>query len=380
MSLAVLFALRVFAFIVGTLIVAGTLFSATRTFVLPRSANDRVTRFVFVVMRRVFETVLFGSRSYDRRDRVMALYAPVSLLVLDAVWLAMVLAGYMGIYWAFGAQTWTTAFVLSGSSLLTLGFATARTTVVTVLAFTEAMVGLTLVALLIAYLPTIYTAFSRREAAVTLLEVRAGSPPSPVEMLLRFQRIHGMDQLHQLWATWEAWFADVDETHTSLAALSFFRSPHPDRCWLTSAAAVLDAAALQASTLDVPPDPQRDLCIRAGFLALRHIADFFGITYNPAPKPNDPISVTQAEFDAAYDQMAQAGFALKPDRAQAWRDYAGWRVNYDRPLLPLLSLVMAPPGARWSSDRMPPPWVPRLFGRGRVGRPAAPARHGRVAR
>jgi hypothetical protein len=41
---------------------------------------------------------------------------------------------------------------------------------------------------------------------------------------------------------------------------------------------------------------------------------------------------------------------LKADLEQAWRDFAGWRVNYDRVLLSLASLTMAP-YAPWSSDR-----------------------------
>jgi hypothetical protein len=345
--------LRVLVFLIGVVIVAGTLFSATQTFVLPRSASDWVARRVFLAVRRLFNLLIHGARSYYARDRVMALYAPISLLALDATWLTLVMIGYMGMYWALGAQTWRAAFSLSGSSLLTLGFAAMSGLLATALTFSEAMIGLTLVALLIAYLPTIYTAFSRREAAVTMLEVRAGSPPSAIEMILRYHRIHGLGRLTALWPTWEAWFVDIDETHTSLGVLSFFRSPNPDRCWVTAAGAVLDAAALLASTVDVPRDPQVDLCIRAGFLALRHIAGFFKIPFNADPHfPANPISVTREEFDAACDRMANAGVALKADRDQAWADFAGWRVNYDGVLLVLASLVMAPE-APWSSDRLP---------------------------
>jgi hypothetical protein len=344
---------RILAFILGAAVVLGTLYSATETFVLPRSASDLVARAVFRTNRRLFDFAARAGPSYAARDRIMALYAPVSLLLLDAVWLVLALGGFMAMYWAVGAVTWRTAFTASGSSLLTLGFAPVAGVVTTVLTFAEAVVGLTLVALLIAYLPTIYAAFSRREAAVTMLEVRAGSPPSALTMIERYHRIHGLDHLHDLWVTWEAWFAEVDESHTSLAALTFFRSPSPDRSWVTAAGAILDGASLAASTLDLPRDAQRDLCIRAGFLALRHIADFFKIPYNPDPAPSDPISVKREEFDEACDRLAQSGVPLKPDRDQAWRDFAGWRVNYDTVLLALASLTVAPPGAMWSTDRVP---------------------------
>jgi hypothetical protein len=213
----------------------------------------------------------------------------------------------MAVDWALDAQSWYLAFKISGSSLLTLGFALVDTFPTTVLVFSEATIGLLLIALLIACLPTIYAAFSRREAAVTMLEVRAGSPPSAVELLNRYTRLKRLGQLGELWTTWEAWFVDLE-------------------------------------------DSQADLCLRAGYLALRYIAAFFRISSHPNPSPTDPISVSRAEFEAALDELAEAGVPLKADREQAWRDFSGWRVNYDSVLLTLAELTIAPP-ARWSSDR-----------------------------
>lgn len=346
--------IRLFFFITGTAVVAATLLSAVRTFVLPRSAPDKLTRVVFRIMRLLFSPWTRQVHTYEQRDRVMAFFAPVSLLVLLPFWLGLVLFGYMFMFWALGVQPWSLAFTVSGSSLLTLGFAIVKTLPQTILAFSEATIGLILVALLVAYLPTMYSAFSKREAAVSMLEVRAGSPPSAVELFERFHRLRRFDQLNRLWTDWEIWFVDVEETHTSLPALAFFRSPQPDRSWVTAAGAVLDAAALSASTLDIPRDPQADLCIRAGFLALRRVAAYFRIPYDPEPQPNDPISIGRDEFDAAYDHLAAQGVPLKPDRDQCWRDFAGWRVNYDTVLLALAGLTMAP-YAPWSSDRSPMP-------------------------
>src|SRR2546427_10885424 len=133
----------------------------------------------------------------------MALYAPIALLTLQAVWIAIVLAGYVLMYWALGADSLAGAFKLSGSSLLTLGFAAVETVATTALSFSEAAIGLILVALLIAYLPTMYAAFSRREAAVTLLEVRAGSPPSAIALVERYNRIGGLRRPGGLSPAWE---------------------------------------------------------------------------------------------------------------------------------------------------------------------------------
>ena len=344
--------------------VAGTLVSAIRTFVLPRSAPDQITRIVFVAMRRLFELRLRRARTYAERDQALALYAPFSLLALPPTWLALVLLGYMGMFWALGVPSWREAFRISGSSLLTLGIASREDLLQTLLMFSEAAVGLILVALLIAYLPTMYAAFSQREALVTLLEVRAGSPPSAVEMIQRYQRIHGLDRLGDLWAAWEVWFAQLEESHSSLPALAFFRSPQPDHSWVTASGAVMDAAALLTAAVDVPLDPRAMLCIRAGYLALRRISDFFGIQHNPDPHyPAEPISVTREEFNAACEDLAAQGVPLKADRDQAWRDFAGWRVNYDRVLIALCSITTAPT-APWSSDRAsayrsPPLFLPR---------------------
>ena len=112
----------------------------------------------------------------------------------------------------------------------------------------------------------------------------------------------------------------------------------------------MDGAALVRSAVDIPTDSQADLCIRAGYLALRYISAFFLIPYNPDPSPDDPISVSRTEFEAALDEMEAAGVPLISDREQAWRDFSGWRVNYDTVLLALAELMIAPP-ARWSSDR-----------------------------
>jgi hypothetical protein len=344
-------AARVLAFLLGGSLVLATLFSAIRTFVLPRSANDRLSRFVFLTTRKVFNFILRWAHAYTLRDSIMAYYAPVSLLILPAVWLALVLTGYMGIFWAIDPASWPDTFKLSGSSLFTLGFATPNDFIRTLLIFSEAAIGLALLALLISYLPTMYAAFSKREASVTLLEVRAGSPPSAIEMFARYHRLRRLEELGEIWVQWEVWFAELDESHTSLAALAFFRSPQPNRSWVTAAGAVLDAASLAASTLDIPRDTQADLCIRAGFLALRHIASFFKIHYNPNPSPTDPISITRAEFDDACEQLISYGIPLKPDRDQCWRDFAGWRVNYDTVLIALARLTMAPE-APWSSDRL----------------------------
>jgi hypothetical protein len=345
-------AVQVLVGLLGAAVVGWTLLSALKTVVLPRAESSILARAVFITLRRVFDVIASPQRSFAFRDRLLAYYAPVGLFLLPAAWATMALVGFAAVFWATGTQPWTEALLVSGSSLFTLGFDRPTHNWQTVFVFVEAAVGLGIISLVITYLPTIYGAFSRRETLVGLLEARAGLPPSPAELLVRYARIGSLDQMgDELYPPWEQWFADIEESHTSQASLVFFRSPHPGRSWITAAGCVLDIAAISNALIAAPHDPRADLMLRTGFFCLRRIASYFGIAYDPDPRPDDPITVTRREFNLLIVELQAAGVPLKPDRDQAWRDYAGWRVNYDRVLVALCSLVVAPP-AKWSSDRV----------------------------
>ena len=340
---------RIAVAVAGLLLILLPLRSAVRTFVLPRSARDPITRVLFLVVRFFFDLRLRWAKDYATRDRVMALFAPVATLGLVVAWGLLIGVGYAGVFWALGMPVGR-AFVESGSSLLTLGFEKPEGWAVILAAFTEAGIGLTLVALLVSYLPAMYAAFARREAAVTLLEIRAGTPPSAGELLVRVHEIGGFDGLDAYWADWQQWFVELEESHTSLAALIFFRSPQPNRSWVTAAGAVLDSVALIGAVLARGPSAQERMTLRAGVFALKRIADFFSIAYTEKPNPAGPVSVRRDEFDAVYDRLRDEGLEVGVDSEQAWADFVAARVQYDEVLLALATLTMAPP-APWSSDR-----------------------------
>ncbi len=262
----------------------------------------------------------------------MAYYGPVTLMLLPATWLTLLVVGFGCIYWALGLPV-ADALEVSGSSLLTLGFFRPAVPGGDFIAFAEAAIGLALVALLISYLPTIYGAFARRELLVSLLEVRADSPPSPVVMITRMHRLAGLDALHELWVRWEQWFAEVEESHSSLPVLTFYRSQQPGQSWVNAGGAVMDAAALMRSAVAVPANPQADLVIRAGYLALRRVAGHHADQRTTrTPGRPTPRASRGREFEHALDVMASAGVPLVADRDRAWRDFNGWRVNYDQVL------------------------------------------------
>lgn len=352
-------AARVLAFLTGGGMALGVLGSALRTVVVPRAEPSLLTRAVFRGTRSIFDVRVRRADGWEEADGIMARYAPAALIVMPGVWVGLMVIAFTPMFWALGSDFPGEAFTRSGSSLLTLGFAVSQDLPTTALAFVAATVGLGLVALLISYLPSIYSQFSRREVLVGQLDTRAGTPPSAEELLLRAFRIGWLEQLDDLWAEWDRWFVEVEESHSSNAALPFFRSQHPERSWLTAAGCVLDTAALRASVLDLPRTYHAELCLRSGYLALRHIADAFDIEYDHDPRPDDPIAITRDEFDRLCARLDDAGVPLRADLDQGWRDFAGWRVNYDTVLLRLSGLVV-PPLASWSSDRSPARYRPPM--------------------
>lgn len=364
-------------FVVGLGLIATAILSAVRTFVVPRGGMpDRLTRTTFIVTRAVVE-VLTLRASHRRRERALAYFAPLALLSLPIVWLACILMGYTAIYWALGAHSFGDAITISRLSLLYLGSDIGSIPGGTVVGFSETVVSLLLAAILVSYLPAIYSAFSAREQVVTGLETLAGTPPTPYKLVKRFYLIKGLGHIIDQWSVWQSWFELVEESHTALLPLVFYRSPQPNRSWVTAAGAILDTASLVASTLDRPRDPRAELCIRAGYLCLQRVAAPLGIPFNEDPNPTDPISVTRTEFDEVCDAWAELGVPLKPDRDQAWRDFAGWRVNYDSVLVGLAVLTMAPRGV-WSSDRVATHPSPFITARGAARRAAAAALAGEL--
>ena len=176
--------LAVLAFVAGALLVA-TVLSAIMTLVVPRALPVAITRWVFAGVRALFWLRGRRARSFEERDRVLALYGPISLFSLAATWLVLTGTGYILMFWSLGERPLREALVLSGSWIYTLGFEVPPNLPTTVLAFTEAGFGLVLLAMVISYLPSMYQSFQRREAAVAALDVRAITPPTATAMLIR---------------------------------------------------------------------------------------------------------------------------------------------------------------------------------------------------
>ena len=346
-------ALEALGFALSAALVVATVLSAIRAVVLPRAAQNLVPRLTTAALRALFRARASRYPGYQERDRIMAMLAPIALVAMLLTWLVMIFLAYAVMFFCLDSRSFAHAVSVSGSSLVTLGTFSESRFWLSILSDSEAGLGLLVVALFISYFPSIYSAFTRRETGVTLLSVRAGSPPRPTTMLVRYHRIEGrLNQLTELWRSWEGWFADIEESHTTFPILVHFRSPQPERSWIAAAGVLLDTAAFWLACVDHVVDPDAQLCVRAGFLALRHIADGFEITYDPDPRQDGPISIAREEWDAAMAELESAGVPLVTDRDRAWLDWRGWRVNYDAVLLGLARVTEAPM-VPWVSDRSP---------------------------
>jgi len=341
-------------FVFGFAIIAFVVQTAVRTVVLPRAARVSLSAVVFGTVAVTIRWVASHRKTYEAQDNALAIIAPVGMLLIPASWFVLLLVGFASMFWSTDPDMGTGgAFNLAGSSLTTLGFAPAVGAGQRLLAFIAALLGLLVLTLFITYLPSVYSAFQARERKVALLEVRAGSPPSAQEMLIRFHRIGWLDQLTTEWLSWEPWFAELEETHTTYAALPWFRSTDPNHSWVTAAGTILDAASLWASSCAGAADADRaaaHLMIRAGYVSLRRIASGVGIDSDPNPSADDPIAIQRSEFDDAFDALEEAGIHMHSQRDKAWEDFSGWRVNYETDLLGLAEMLRVP-YAPWTSDR-----------------------------
>jgi hypothetical protein len=345
------------AFAAGLAIVVGTAGSLVRTLVLPRGLASRLSVLVGrSVVRRSFLLAARFARTYEAKDRILAASAPMALLSVLLAWLTLFVLGYSLMFWALVDVSLPDALREVGSSTFTLGFTTTESYAATVIDFVAAGTGLVAIALEIAYLPVIYSAFNRRETLVTMLQSRAGSPAWGPEILARHQLVNIVDSLPDFYGAWEAWAADVAESHANYPVLVWFRSPHPLRSWIVGLLAVMDSAALYLALSPSRAPSEARLCLRMGFNCLRDIADAVRLPYDVDPFPEDPIELTFEEFAAGVRRAEEVGFQPERGPEEAWVHFRGWRVNYEGIAYRLADAVVAPPGP-WSGRRTHLPQV-----------------------
>ena len=340
--------------IVGVLLVLTAWGSVIGTLIVPRPSGGWLTRWVDRIVNAAFRLATSGIADHRRRDRVLATQAAAILLAQLVAWLGIFYVGYSLLLWPFISTGVGSAF--SQASPAVFGPNAAVGNSEKVLADLAAFTALVAVTLQIAYLPTLYSEFNRRENEVSLLNARAGVPSWGPELLARTHYALGsgastIDTLPDLYAQWERWAADVAESHTTYLPLVRFRSPRPLSSWVVALLAVLDSAALYLalSPQSAPVVPAR-LCLRSGFQCFTQVARAMDIDVPEVADPNAGISLSYDEFLDAVARMRNVDFPIERDPADAWPDFVGWRINYEQAAYGVASAVDAVP-AMWSGPR-----------------------------
>jgi hypothetical protein len=361
------------AVVAGTVLVLAVLISALETVVLPRNGFTRIARCVFAVADRI---LVHRWRNKDRQANLRALYAPIALVSLPLVWMITVTLGFSFVFWGIKTGSWQHAFEVSGSSLFTLGFSEPDGTARIWLTFVEATIGLGLVALLISYLPTIYSAHHEREKGISVLRPFAGSPPSPVDLLANLQRLGTLDN-PELWRTAASWLLELDQTHSAFPALCYFPESASEQSWVASVGSLLDGAALLLSASDFNSEEHAVDEIKGPMMALAYgmpsvvrigisaglpidrPALLVDLIANAAEDP-PPVSVRRSDYTAALDRLHPLLPVPEAERDACWRRFAWIRSGYDRALIGLAGLTVAAP-AEWTTDRPARVGRPRLL-------------------
>jgi hypothetical protein len=337
------------AFAIGILIVGATAASVVASLVLPRAAGQRVSLIVNRTVRLAFITASRLASSYETKDAILAPTGPIAVLAQLVTFLGLFVIGYGLMLWPWTGNL-TLGLREAGLSLFSIGTAhvggPTNDTLVGLIAGTAAIT----IALQIAYLPSIYSAFNRRESLVALMESRAGVPAWGPEVLIRHQLVGIVDALPELYRDWEQWAAEVSESHTTYLVLLLFRSPQAWYSWVLSLLAVQDAAAMHLALCPTTAPSQARLCLRMGFSAFRRIATSLHWRFDPDPLPDAPLDLSYEEFSRAVDLLVEKSFPIERDAEEAWPHFRGWRVNYEGLAYRLADRVVAPP-APWSGGR-----------------------------
>ncbi len=339
-------AARLIGLVAGIVIVLATAWNVFTALVLPRVTSSRITAGVAKVIGGTARRISPRLPTYELRDRVLSFVGPASMVALFGLWLLLLVVGFSLIIWWNAGIDYGSALGIAGSSVFTLGIASADGAGPHTLEILAAGVGLLVVALEIAYLPALYNAFAARETEVTMLDARGGSPAWGPEILGRAYWLDTMDELPELYGDWERWAAAVSESHSNYPGLIFFRSPVSRRNWLVSLVAMMDSAALFHSVSPDQTPRQARLCLSMGIRCVRAVARALKIPFDEDPLPTTGIRLTRAQFDDGLRRLVEVKFPMERDADEAWRNFVGWRVNYE-PIVDELSRLILPPPAPW---------------------------------
>jgi voltage-gated potassium channel Kch len=304
--------------LIGVALIVVVLWDAFETIVLPRRVTRRfrLTRFFYRVVWAPWHSIARRIHGSKKRETFLSIFGPLSLLALLVLWATTLVLGFAVLHVAFGSHISTsgpsgfpTDLYYSGTTFFTLGLGdiapidpAART--ITVL---EASLGFGLLALVIGYFPVLYQAFSRREVNISMLDARAGTPPTAAELLRRHQEGQSLQSLDQLLRDWELWAADLMESHLSYPVLCFFRSQHDNQSWLAALSTVLDTCSLVMVGVDGIQKWQAQLTFKMARHAVVDISQIF----NASPQKHDGARLSTKDHAMLQSMLSESGVALR---------------------------------------------------------------------
>jgi len=348
------------AFIVGVAIFLIVVWDAFEAIILPRRVTRkfRLTRLFYRTTWRSwrFATNLVPARK--TREALLGFFGPISLLLLIGVWAVGLVLGFGLMQFGAGSAVnvtgaqpgfWTDLY-LSGTTFFTLGLGDVlpRSALAHILVVAEAGFGFGFLAAIIGYLPFIYGSFSQREVNISLLDSRAGTPPTAGELLRRHSYQGGQDALRAVLKDWELWSAELMESHLSYPVLAYFRSQHDNQSWIASLTAILDTCALVKVGIEGACERQADLTFAIARHAVVDLSQVFGT--EPKPLPHERLSA--ADLRRIRDTLAQHGLKLL-DGEEADRKLEALRHMYEPYIYALATYL----------NQTLPPWIPQKKGK-----------------
>lgn len=306
--------------VIGVLILAIVLWDIFETIILPRRVTRRVrlARFYYRATWQSFSMVIRRTCMGNRRETLLGFFGPLSLLGLFGVWAVGLILGFAVLHLAMGSAVslsgapglhpgfWTDLY-MSGTTIFTLGMGdvTPTSAAARVVTVVEAGIGLGFLALAISYLPVLYGAFSRREVNISLLDARAGTPPSAAELVRRHMQPQSLVALEQYLRDWEVWSAELMESHLSYPVLCYFRSQHNNQSWLAALTTIMDVSALLIAYGTGALRWQAKLT----FAISRHAVVDLSQVLNCAPKAYKEERLPAQELEKLRELLKTAGIA-----------------------------------------------------------------------
>jgi Ion channel len=331
----------------GLVLIAVVLHDGFEVMLLPRrvSRNLRLTRLFYLGAWIVWRALADRLKPGKRRQVFFSWFGPSSVILLFAIWALCLIAAFGAIHWAIGSPMNTPGaqvpglldyLYFSGVTFFTLGFGdfSPQSPTGRMLAVAEAGIGFAFLAVVISYLPVFYQAFSRREVTISLLDARAGSPPTAASLLLRLAPGRNFDALDRFLKEWERFAAEVLEGQLSFPLLSYYRSQHDNQSWLAAMTVILDTCALSIAALKEIDPYQPQLT----FAMSRHAVVDLAQVLHARPVELEAERLPPDRLAGLLDDLERAGFEVR-ERPAAGAKLLELRRMYE-PFVNALSLYL----------------------------------------